>query len=156
MIRKRFVLMVILFFIGFVGITSRVYAASTGTIKGYVRDASTGEPLPGANVLVKGTQLGAATNLQGHYLITKVPPGKYELVVNYIGYEPESKKITVRENKVTRCNFKLRFAVLQGKEVVVTAQAEGQIAAINQQLSSNSIKSVVSSARIQELPDSLS
>ncbi len=150
---RRFRLITLIIWIGLTWQHSPASAVKTGTIKGYVRDASTGEPLPGANVLVKGTQMGAATNLQGHYLITKLPPGEYELMVKYIGYLPASKKVTVRENKVTKCNFKLKFAVLQGKEVVVTAQAEGQIAAINQQLSSNSIKSVVSSARIQELPD---
>ncbi|NOZ55282.1 MAG: TonB-dependent receptor [Calditrichaeota bacterium] len=128
-------------------------AQPTGRIKGTVRDAATGSPLPGANVLIKGTQLGAATDVEGYYVIPKVPPGKYVLVARYIGYKSQEKSVRVRAGEVVECNFKLPFAVVRGKEVVVTAQAEGQIAAINQQLAARSIKSVVSSARIQELPD---
>jgi len=150
---KRWVLIILAagFLIG--GSVSGLLAGSTGTISGYVRDASTKKPLPGANVLIKGTQLGAATDLEGHYFIPRVPPGEYVLVARYVGYTPLEAKVKVVANQKVECNFELHFAVVKGKEVVVTAQAEGQIAAINQQLTSRSIKNVVSSARIQELPD---
>ncbi len=137
----------------FWAVSSRSLAGPNGVIKGYVRDASTKKPLPGANVLIQGTQLGAATDLDGHYVIPRVPPGRYTLVARYVGYRTVSKEIKVLAGQVTECNFDLHFAVVKGKEVVVTAQAEGQIVAINQQLAARSIKSVVSSARIQELPD---
>ncbi|MDZ7355157.1 MAG: carboxypeptidase-like regulatory domain-containing protein, partial [candidate division KSB1 bacterium] len=67
-----FVALVLVFFAG----TSLV-ASSTGKIVGVVKDAQTGEPLPGANVFLQGTALGAATNLKGEYLIPSVPAGDY-------------------------------------------------------------------------------
>ena len=45
------------------------YAATTGKIQGTVRDAQTGEPLPGANVVIDGTQRGAVTDGNGYYVI---------------------------------------------------------------------------------------
>ncbi|MFQ5750932.1 MAG: carboxypeptidase-like regulatory domain-containing protein, partial [bacterium] len=64
--------LMIFFLLCFGGI---VYAGSTGQIHGTVRDAETGDPLPGANVLLEGTAIGAATDLKGEYRIPRVPPG---------------------------------------------------------------------------------
>ena len=61
--------------------------------------------------------------------------------------------MNVGEGETLRQDFKLVAVSIQGETVVVTAQASGQNAAINQQLASNAITNVVSAARIQELPD---
>ena len=53
--------------------------AQVGKISGVVRDASTSEVLIGANVLIEGTTIGAATNVEGYYVILNVPPGSYNL-----------------------------------------------------------------------------
>ena len=128
-------------------------AGASGKIEGFVKDASTGQPLPGANVLIKGTSLGAASDLKGHYVILNVPPGQYTLVARYIGYQEKTAVVKVAPHQTVKQDFALEFVVLEGKKVVVTAQAEGQMAAINQQLAAATIKNVVSSARIQEIPD---
>ncbi len=129
-------------------------AAANGTVEGVVRDTQTGEPLPGANLLLVGTGLGASTTPDGKYIIRNVPPGSYTIRATYIGYKTVSLSIQVTEQKpsVTQ-DFKLVAVALEGETVVVTAQASGQNEAINQQLASQSIVNVVSSARIQELPD---
>ena len=62
-----------------------VFAA--GKIRGKVTDAGTGEPLVGANVVVVGTQMGAATNVSGEYVILNVPAGVYTLKTTYVGYQ---------------------------------------------------------------------
>jgi TonB-dependent receptor len=139
---------VLIFFAG-----TSIVGASTGKIVGVVKDAQTGEPLPGANVFLQGTALGAATNLKGEYLIPAVPVGEYVLVVTYIGYKKVTKPISVMADQVTRQDVKLQFEVIEGQAVVVTAQLEGQARAINQQLSANTIVNVVSSDKIKELPD---
>jgi len=128
-------------------------AAATGKIVGTVKDAESGDPLPGANVILKGSAIGAATNLKGEYRIPRVPPGRYTLVFSYIGYSEQSIEVTVMPDRTTRQDAALRFEAVRGKEVVVTAQMEGQVAAINRQLTSNTIVNVVSADRIQELPD---
>lgn len=130
-----------------------VFAAPTGAIKGLVTDAVTGDPLPGANVLIEGTGMGASTDLDGFFLIPNVSPGAYKLTVVYIGYSEKSETVTVTGKQTVQRNFKITTVVVKGEAVEVTAQALGQKTAINQQLSANTIKNVVSSARIQEIPD---
>ncbi len=129
-----------------------ILAAST-KIEGYVKDATTGEALPGANVILVGTSMGAATGNNGKYTIENVPPGKYKLRASYIGYKTKTVSITVKTDLTLEQNFRLEPVGVQGKTIVVTAQASGQNAAINKQLTSTNIENVVSAAKIQTLPD---
>ena len=128
-------------------------AVDNGKIKGLVLDEVTGDPLPYANVFLDGTSFGSSTDLYGKFLILEVPPGSYTISVRYIGYKQQDEPIEVPSGDALEKEFRLSPAALEGETVEVTIQAEGQKAAINQQLSSKSIVNVVSSARIQELPD---
>ncbi|HUI09682.1 MAG TPA: carboxypeptidase-like regulatory domain-containing protein, partial [Bacteroidota bacterium] len=129
-------------------------AAPAGVnIEGTVKDAQTGDPLPGANVVLAGTSLGASADINGSYIIRNVPPGSYTIKVTYVGYKTVTAPLQVAETSPVTRNFKLEAVSLEGETVVVTAQASGQNAAINQQLASNAVTNVVSAARIQELPD---
>jgi len=132
---------------------SNSFAAISGNLKGSIKDSQTGEALPGANVFIKGTSFGAASNAEGDYILSKLPPGNYTLVVRYIGYEVKELSIQIQAGQTLNLDVELDFVVLEGEDIVITAQAEGQIEAINQQISSRTIESVVSDARIQELPD---
>jgi TonB-dependent receptor len=143
-----FVLRIIILFL-FVG----TYAYGQGTIRGVVTDSTTNEELVGANVILLGTSLGGATDLEGEYRILKVPEGNYRMKVSYVGYLPKEFNITVVNNKTLEFNVVLRPDIIEGEEVVVTGQAVGQAAAINQQLASNTIVNVVSEQKIKELPD---
>ena len=127
--------------------------AQNAKIQGFVTDSSSGEPLSGANVFLEGTGIGAATGLSGEFLILNVPPGQYQLKIIYIGYSDYSTAIKLQPDQDLVMNFALQYTALEGKVIIVTAQAEGQLAAINQQLSAKSIKNIVSSKQIQELPD---
>lgn len=129
-----------------------VFAQTRGTVTGIVADADTGRPLPGANVLVKGTAFGTATASDGSFRLI-IRPGDYTLVFSYIGYESQEVDVPVTSSVTTQLDIDLAFGPVAAGEVVVTAQAAGQAAAINQQLASNTIVNIVSSARIQELPD---
>ncbi len=127
--------------------------ALSGMVEGYVRDAHTGKPLLGANVLLVGTSMGAVSNEDGHFVVNDVPVGSYRIRASYVGYDNQEFSIEVGSNTTTRRDFRLQAVGVKGKEVVVTAQAAGQNSAINQQLSSDQIMNVVSAARIRELPD---
>ena len=100
-----------------------LYAQVRGRISGTVT-SETGEPLPGANVSLEGTLLGASTDAQGHYVIVNVRPGVYTLKVQYIGYQTvRLRGVQVIADQTTVVNVKLReTAVNLGKEVVVTAE----------------------------------
>lgn len=73
-----------------VGILFGAIAQQTSKISGVVRDKSTGEPLPGVNVIVEGTMLGASTDTDGSYVILNIPPGTYTVTFDYIGYQTVS------------------------------------------------------------------
>jgi len=142
---------IIYFFILF--FLSVIEISPASNIEGEIKDALTNEPLIGANVILTGTSLGGATDGAGKYTIRNVPSGSYTIRVTYIGYETIEKVIEVRENEKLEQNFNLKPVGIEGETVVVTAQASGQMEAINKQLSSDRILNAVSSARIQELPD---
>ena len=131
---------------------SGVLAASS-SIEGSVKDAQTGHPLPAATVFLKGTSFGASTDLNGRYEIRDVPPGTYTFRVSYVGYKTREIRVTLAEGEKARREFKLEPVGVQGKNVLVTAQASGQAQAINQELSSDNIISAVSAAKIRQLPD---
>jgi TonB-dependent receptor len=127
--------------------------AAGGSIEGFIKDAKTGEPLFGANVILIGTSFGGATDMDGKYVIPTVPSGTYSVRVSYIGYTEQKVEINVASGAHIKKDFKLEPVGIEGQVVVVTAQASGQKAAINQQLTSDQIVNVVSAAKIQELPD---
>src|SRR4030042_652926 len=128
-------------------------AAGYGKITGAIKDRATGDPLPAANVMLKGTALGAASNFKGEYEIVGVPPGEYILRISFIGYKTKEMTVRVAAGQNTKMNVEMDFDVVEGETVIITAQAEGQVAAVNQQLRSNTITNVVSAERIMEFPD---
>jgi outer membrane receptor protein involved in Fe transport len=100
------------------------YAQKWGKITGIVLNSKTGEPLAGANIMIEGTLLGAAADLNGRYFILRVPPGNYDVSANVIGYQ----KVVVRDVEVltdltTEVNFRLGSVILElGEEIVVVAE----------------------------------
>lgn len=98
-------------------------AGNTGKIAGKVKDAN-GEALPGANVILLGTTLGAAADMEGHYVILNVAPGTYQLKATMIGYQGMLvNNVQVSVDLTTRINYSLQEAVVElGDEVVVTAE----------------------------------
>ena len=134
-------------------ITSSLLYSQSASISGTVKDNLNGDELIGANVFIQGTSLGAATTNNGQYQINNVGLGTYTVKVSYIGYQSKEIEITLSEVMNYVQDFNLNYTTVEGKTVVVTAQAKGQMDAINRQLKAKSIKNIVSSDRIQELPD---
>ena len=127
--------------------------AQSGSIKGHVFDKETTSPLGGANIIVKSTSLGAATDLNGNYLIRNIPAGRYTFVISYLGYNSDTVVINITTDKTIEKDFYLIAKTIEGQTITITAQGQGQISAIQQQLSSNKIVNIISEAKIQELPD---
>jgi TonB-dependent receptor len=140
-----------LFFLFFIFALSSVY--SQNTLKGVVVDSLTNEALVGATVALDGTSFGAPCDLEGDYRINNIPDGKYKIHVSYIGYKFKVVEVNLANKKVLEINFQLNAEAIEGKTIEVSAQAAGQAAAINQQLSSNKIVNIVSEQKIKELPD---
>lgn len=123
------------------------------TLRGTVTDATTDETLIGVNVIVQGTSLGAATDIEGQFRIVGIPARTFSIKISYVGYEPKILEIDFSKTNDVSTNVQLKPAVIEGEEVVVTAQMRGQLAAINQQITAKRIVNVVSEEKIQELPD---
>jgi outer membrane receptor protein involved in Fe transport len=98
-------------------------AGTTGKIKGKVTDRETGEPLPGANVLIVGTTLGAASDFNGEYVILNVLPGTYTLKATFIGYQEVSiANIRVNADLTTAVDFKMPTTAVEVGEVSIVAE----------------------------------
>jgi len=93
-----------------------------GQIQGKVLDKYSGDPLPGVNISVSNSLLGAATDVDGSYIITKVPVGKVTLNASFIGYQSVNQtNIIVNEGKSTVVNFELNESSVEGEEVTIVA-----------------------------------
>ena len=136
-----------------VGIITQYVFSQTVNITGYIKDAANGNPLAGANVIIVGTSIGTAADGNGKYKIANVNAGDYIVKAAYIGYLESIDSLSIVGDKNIELDFNLNYTTIEGKEVIVTAQAKGQMDAINKQLNAKSIVNIVSSDRIQELPD---
>jgi len=106
----------------------------TGKIAGIIKDAASGEPLAGANVVVVAqiidgrevelsTPLGASTDTDGQYFILNIRPGLYILEASYIGYQTQLRReVRIEVDRTARQNFELREATLQSETIVVSAE----------------------------------
>ena len=124
-----------------------LFAGVTGKLVGKVTDKNTGEPLIGANILLQNTNLGAATDENGEFIIINIPPGVYTVKVSYISYETvlvENVKIIV--DQTTQLPVELSIQSVQVGEVVVTAKPS----MIHKDLTSSI--SVISRDKIEALP----
>jgi TonB-dependent receptor len=128
-------------------------AFGQGTVQGVVTDSLTREKLIGINVIVKGTSLGSSTDIEGQYKITGIPERAFQVKVSCIGYETKVFDVDFSKNIALQLNIRLKQIILEGEAVVITAQMRGQVAAINQQITSKTIVNVVSEEKIKELPD---
>lgn len=139
---SRVILLMVLLALG----SSR--AGTTGKIVGQVVDASSGDPLPGVNILVENTVFGAATDMDGSYLIIGIPPGKYSLRAVFIGYaDVVISDVQVNADKTTRIDFKMKESALElGETIEITAERP----IIKKDLTSS--ESAISSDVIENLP----
>lgn len=114
---KRFLVLSLIFF----AFTS-LYAQS-GKIAGRVTDGGTGEPLPFVNIIVEGTTVGAASDIDGYYSIIGLRPGTFNVKASAIGYNSQTTQgVRVSIDLTTEVNFQLRETSIELKEeVIVTA-----------------------------------
>ena len=123
-----------------------------GGISGKVSDASSGDFLPGANVVLDGTNYGASSDRFGEFNISNVPDGSYTLTVTYVGYADYSESVTVGSDVVTK-DITLSVDYVAMEAVNVTGLAQGQAKALSQQRSAGNIKNVVSRDQMEKFPD---
>ena len=103
-------------------ISIQVLAGDTGKITGTVKDGH-GQPLPGVNIVLMGTTMGAATDMDGHFTILYINPGVYKVRASMIGYQTVIEKdIEVHADRTVFLNIKMKESSVNMKAVVVTAK----------------------------------
>ncbi|MEJ2507619.1 MAG: carboxypeptidase-like regulatory domain-containing protein, partial [Ignavibacteriaceae bacterium] len=95
-----------------------------GTVKGMISDPQN-NAVPFANVLIVGTNIGAASDVDGNYIISNVSPGTYDLKASAVGYKTVVVSITVTSGETTTQDFTLTQDVLQMEGVVISGTAGG-------------------------------
>lgn len=125
-----------------------VFAGTTGKIAGKITDAQTGEPLISANVALKGTSMGAASDIEGNYVILNIPPGTYTLRISYVGYKTtEITNVNVSVDYTTTIDAALQPTPVEVGEVEV--RGERQPLVVKDMTSS---RSTITSEQIKNLP----
>lgn len=100
-------------------------AGVTGKIAGTITDKESGDPLPGANIIIEGSNRGAAADAEGRYVILNVPPGTYTLRVQMMGYTPSLvTEVQVFTDRTRQIDVELSMTVIEGQEVTVVAGRE--------------------------------
>ncbi len=128
-------------------ISSLVFSGSTGKIGGRIVDNTTGKPLAGVNVIVTGTGIGAASGLDGSYMIINVPPGSYSINATMIGYKKHNvTNVIVSVDRTTRIEIELSETVIAGEEVTVIAKRK------NVELDRTNTASYINREEIESLP----
>jgi len=124
-------------------------AANTGSISGRVTDKQTGEPLIGASVIVEGTELGNATDLNGQYQIINVQPGTYNVTASYTGYNDlRTTGVLVVQDNATTVDFKLSVTVIELKKVIESVAKKREMVT----RSAVSVERVITSEDFKRLP----
>jgi len=143
----RWILYSLLVFVAFFMVTQDAKTAVTGKIAGVVVDAKTGEPLPGANVVIEGTDRGTACDVDGYYFISRLDPGNYSLQARMMGYKSLTMiGVRVISGHTTPAEFQLEATVIMGEGVTVQAERE----VIKMDLSSSSF--VADKSEIEAVP----
>ena len=105
-----------------ISIFTTIAYSQTGNIRGFVYDKNSAEPIMFCNVILKGTTIGASTDINGMYNISKVLVGDYTLMVTYIGYDTSTVNITLKKGKVITQNLEISESSVKLNEVRISAE----------------------------------
>jgi outer membrane receptor for ferrienterochelin and colicin len=122
-------------------------AGTTGKLTGKASDAKTNEPLPFVNITIMGTSLGAATDIDGNYVILNIPPGNYKVRAQSVGYQPVlMENISISIDLTTKLDFSLNSSIVELQAVVI----QGSQDQVKKDVTSS--QSLVTAEQISSLP----
>ncbi len=147
MIKKFLKPVTILNFIFVIVSVNISFAGTTGKLSGTIKDAQTGESIPGVNVLIDGTGFGAATDLKGFYIVNNLPPGVYKVNFSAIGYQKKQfVNVKISVDFTTKIDVELSPESIELETIVVEAQSQ----LIRKDLTSS--QTTIDAGQIESLP----
>ena len=96
--------------------------AQTSTIRGFVYEDANGEPAMFSNVVLDGTTFGSSTDVNGYFVINKIPAGKYILKVTYLGFDTIKTPIVLEEGKIFSHKFYLKKSSVELETVTISSE----------------------------------
>lgn len=127
--------------------------AQTGTVRGFVYEEESGEPAMFSNVLLEGTKIGGVTDANGFFNLSKVPVGKYNLLVSYIGFDALSVPIEIKSNKINNQKLYLKESSIQLNTVQLSAERQEAKTSVNTSVVKLTAKSLKKLPSIGGEPD---
>lgn len=126
-----------------------------GSVKGKINDASTGETLIGATVLIQGTTKGTITDVDGHYNLEDIAVGTYNLVISYVSYEQMIVRVNVSPYEVTELNINLSpsSTEMDAVKIVANKRTDTEMSMISNLKSSSHVASGISKQQISRSQD---
>ncbi|MBE7440964.1 MAG: TonB-dependent receptor [Flavobacteriales bacterium] len=124
-----------------------------GTIRGFVYDEKSGEPVIFTNVFLKGTTMGSATDVNGFYSITKVPAGSYTLMVTSLGYDTAKASITIKGNEIINQKLFIKETMIQMATFNISAEKTEATTEVKMSVSKVTPKEIQSMPSIGGDPD---
>jgi len=116
--RKRFMKYI---FSALISVILLASPSFSGSINGFITDDH-GEPLGYANIVLLGTEYGAASSLKGYYVIKDIPAGEYTLRAMMLGHATEDRQVRVGSRDDQRIDILMKVQAIQTDEVTVTAE----------------------------------
>ena len=98
--------------------------SQTGTIRGFVYEKKSGEPIIFTNVYLENTTYGASTDVNGYFVISKIPPGTYTLMVTYLGYDTLKMPVDVEKDDILTEQLYMEEAAITLETFHVSAERE--------------------------------
>ena len=120
--------------------------AQTGIVKGFVFDKDSREPILFTNVYLEGTTIGNATDINGFYSLSKVPPGDYVLMVTSLGYDTDRVSITIKNGVALTQNLFITESSVDLKAFDVSAERQERQTEVRMSVTK------ITPAEIQQIP----
>jgi len=140
---------------GQLGIVTGTGATASGIITGRVTDAGTSRPIVGAVVTLDDTVRRTRTNTAGEYRFADAPAGTHKITVRYVGFNRQTKLVTVADDQTTSASFALQATANTLDQVVVTATGEQRIRELGHVVARVNVDSLVREAPITDITELL-
>jgi len=130
----------------------RMPAQDKGKITGQATDVNH-DPLVGAHVELQPLGQTAVADAQGQFTITNLSPGKYTLVISYVGFKQFSREVNVTSGGTENVVAELEIETVSEQVIVRGERERGEIEALNREITADNIVQVLSGEVITSLPN---
>ncbi len=118
--RKSYLPVIVLFFL--LAFSGTGLIAQDGVIRGFIYEEESGEPAMFCNAVLEGTSYGSSTDVNGYFIISKIDPGVYTLVITYLGYDTITERVKIDADKIISKNYSLKKSSVKLETITVSAE----------------------------------